>query len=1030
MFRPIVSISNSPTLFFLLISICFSAQFARSQTNVDVTPLALNKPIEREISGSRKDGYPINLSANQYVKVIIRQRGVDIAARFSGADGKNLGDFDAEMRPDETETIEFIAPADGVYRLDVTPKYPLLPAGKYEIGLAEIHAATVTEKSLQEARNAYAESLRQFNGGKYDEAKSSIDRVVAIRQKELGAENALTATALTHLARILDAQGKFDEAEQLNLQILAVREKILGAEHPDVAYTLNYLALNHHHKENFQKALEYHQRALAVREKVFGANHPIVAVSLINLGVVYDSLGDKLKAGELYERASKIQEQTVGAENLNFAIILNNLGKIYNDLEDYKKAEPFLVRANAILEKLFPPDNPRIYDSLINLADSYFGQGELEKAESLTERILEFREKSVGENHPLTALSLFNLANIYAYRNDLVKAEPLFRRALAIREDFFTADSPGVSEVLSALALLLAQKGEIEQSLKFQQRANEIDERNINLNLSIGSERQKIAFLKALAEQINQSLFIQARFAPENAFAAELAVTSVLRQKGRVLDAVSNNLIELRRRFNPQDRMLLDELNGTTKQVAEFILNGREEDESNEDFQKKIKILSDKREKLEDEISRRAAGFYEKSEPVTISSIRSLIPADAALIEFALYTPTTSNSSKDQTAAEPHYAAYILRNEGAIKWKDLGEAKQIDARIDAFRQALRDPKRQDVQQLARAVDEKIMSPVRASLGDVKQLLVSPDGELNLIPFESLRDEKGNYLVENYAFTYLTSGRDLMRMQIRRESQSKPLIIANPVFGETTLAANQKSVTKTSAGKRRRITVARDLSGLFFTPLIGTKQEARSIQTIFPEAVLLDGAQATESALKQAAAPQILHIATHGFFLVDTETANLPDAMRGLKRAARLENPLLRSGLALAGANRRTVGDNDGILTALEASGLNLWGTKLVVLSACDTGLGEIRNGEGVYGLRRAFMLAGAESLVMSLWSVSDLVTRELMTNYYKNLRQGMGRGAALRQVQLEMLKRPERAHPFYWASFIQSGNWANLDGKR
>ena len=139
---------------------------------------------------------------------------------------------------------------------------------------------------------------------------------------------------------------------------------------------------------------------------------------------------------------------------------------------------------------------------------------------------------------------------------------------------------------------------------------------------------------------------------------------------------------------------------------------------------------------------------------------------------------------------------------------------------------------------------------------------------------------------------------------------------------------------------------------------------------------------------------------------------------------------MRSGLALAGANQRKNGADDGILTALEASGLNLWGTKLVVLSACDTGLGEVKNGEGVYGLRRAFVLAGTESLVMSLWSVSDYVTRELMTNYYKNLKQGMGRGEALRQVQLEMLKKNGREHPFFWASFIQSGEWANLDGKR
>ncbi|MBA3513230.1 MAG: CHAT domain-containing protein [Pyrinomonadaceae bacterium] len=173
---------------------------------------------------------------------------------------------------------------------------------------------------------------------------------------------------------------------------------------------------------------------------------------------------------------------------------------------------------------------------------------------------------------------------------------------------------------------------------------------------------------------------------------------------------------------------------------------------------------------------------------------------------------------------------------------------------------------------------------------------------------------------------------------------------------------------------------------------------------------------------------------HGFFLSEpgaVATGSVEQvATRGINTNAKIENRLLRSGLALAGANLRGGAGDDGILTALEASGLNLWGTKLVVLSACDTGLGEVRNGEGVYGLRRAFVLAGAESLVMSLWPVSDYSTRKLMTDYYRNLKQGLGRGAALRQVQLDLLRRNRQLHPFYWANFIQSGEWANLDGRR
>jgi CHAT domain-containing protein len=190
-------------------------------------------------------------------------------------------------------------------------------------------------------------------------------------------------------------------------------------------------------------------------------------------------------------------------------------------------------------------------------------------------------------------------------------------------------------------------------------------------------------------------------------------------------------------------------------------------------------------------------------------------------------------------------------------------------------------------------------------------------------------------------------------------------------------------------------------------------------------------------LKRIAAPRILHIATHGFFLENqpltiegTTIPNTPADMRGLNLSVKIDNPLLRSGLALAGANAHSGKEDDGILTALEASGMDLWGTRLVVLSACDTGLGEVRSGDGVYGLRRALVLAGSETQVMSLWPVSDYATRELMKSYYDGLKRGLGCGVALRQMQLKMMQRLGRQHPFYWASFIQSGEWANLDGKR
>lgn len=228
-----------------------------------------------------------------------------------------------------------------------------------------------------------------------------------------------------------------------------------------------------------------------------------------------------------------------------------------------------------------------------------------------------------------------------------------------------------------------------------------------------------------------------------------------------------------------------------------------------------------------------------------------------------------------------------------------------------------------------------------------------------------------------------------------------------------------------------------MAKLEFYALPGTAAEAEAIAPLFPDATVLTGNQATENTLKAVDAPRILHIATHGFFFDDVRLAPNSNSLasssfsnitpQSSRTTPLVENPLLRSGLVLAGFNNRKSGAEDGVLTALEAANLDLKGTQLVVLSACDTGLGDIANGEGVYGLRRSFAIAGAESQLMSLWRVSDEGTQVLMARYYEKLKQGMGRSEALRAVQLELLDDPNYNHPYYWASFILAGDWKPLE---
>ena len=1050
-------------------------QNTKAQNAQEATTLESGRSVEREMSGGRKHVYQLALTEGQYANVTVEQRGIDTVVRVFGADEKLIAEFDTEIRTQGTEKVELVALATNSYRLEVEAKLKNAPAGRYEILLAEVRPATEQDRSLQEARSLVAESLRLSRAGKYRDALPLAERALEIREKILGPEHVAVAILLNRIGTLNTSLGDIAKAETLFQRALKIFEKQLGGDDLSVAEVLNNLALFYKNRGEFAEAETMYQRVLTIREKALGGDHTLVAAVFNNMGTLYRARGDYAKAERMYERSLEIRERTLGKDHPDLAFVLRNLATLYYHKGDYATTLRLDRRALEIREKNLGPEHPMVAEELGNLALTYADSGEPEKAEPLYYRALEIYEKSVGRDHiqstaPLTNLGklyqqqgnfdkaesfyqrslhiaeknpesnatvvvLFNLGGLYALRGDYAKAETLLKRALEIREKTLGEDHQDVGRTCDSLARLYALKGDVAQAVMFQERANRIHERNISLNLAAGSEHQKLAYMSAVSEGLNQTIALHARMAQGNRVAQVQAVTTILRRKGRVLDAMTGGLTALRQRFDAQDQILFDRLNDTNARLADLTLY-KPQGATLAEYQQQIAAVQERKDKLESEISRRSAGFYQASQPVTLDAVQAVIPITAALIEFAVYRPLDVKTKDSKTIyGEPRYVAYVIRHQGEVRWTELGAAKEIDSAVKALRGALRDPQRKDVRRLARTVDEKVMQPVRTLLGDAKQLLIAPDGELNLIPFEALFDEQRHYLIERYAVTYLTSGRDLLRMEVARASKSKPLVVANPSFGEPAPQQPERVAARSAApgGRRRSVTNARDLSEIYFAPLGGTAQEARTIKTLFPEANLLTGAQATEAALKQTSAPRILHIATHGFFLQDTGVAAAGNAQVATSRmgaSAKVENPLLRSGLALAGANARSGAGDDGILTALEASGMNLWGTKLVTLSACDTGLGEIRNGEGVYGLRRAFVLAGSESLVMSLWPVSDYITRELMTNYYQNLKQGMGRGAALRQVQIEMLKRTGREHPFYWSSFIQSGEWAGLDGKR
>jgi CHAT domain-containing protein len=456
------------------------------------------------------------------------------------------------------------------------------------------------------------------------------------------------------------------------------------------------------------------------------------------------------------------------------------------------------------------------------------------------------------------------------------------------------------------------------------------------------------------------------------------------------------------------------------------------------EHRKALEALRGEVEAIERNAYRRGGVLRAVATPVQLEDVQAQIPTHAALVEMVAYT-TFDPAPAPNTSfwGARRFAAFVLRRDGSPRWVPLGEAGPILERVGGLRQALQDPGLPPalVRRHARAVYDQLFAPIAPLLEGVEMLLLAPEGQLNLIPFGALVDASDRYLIERFTLTYLTSGRDLLRLAAPRSSRSTSLVVAAPDYDASLRMASANAQENNEPVATRR---SSESAALRFQPLPGTLQEARAIEKALGVHALT-GDRATEAALKGAHGPRVLHVATHGFFLPDQvlkprSPAGIRTQPVGPDASASGfalppppgENPLLRSGIALAGANRLESGAQDGILTALEMATLDLSGTKLVVLSACETGLGVVEVGEGVYGLRRALVIAGAEAQLMSLWKVDDAATRELMTAYYQRLVAGEGRAEALRQVQLEMLANPARRRPRYWASFIPIGAWSPL----
>jgi CHAT domain-containing protein/Tfp pilus assembly protein PilF len=874
-------------------------------------------------------------------------------------------------------------------------------------------AVEIRKKALGEDHPDYATSLNNLaelyqRVGEPGKALPLCQRALEIRKKALGEDHPAYAESLNNLAELYRGVGEPGKALPLCQRALEIRKKALGEEHPRYADSLNNLALLYQDMGEPGKALPLCQRALEIEKKALGEDHPLYAISLNNLATLYQDMGEPGKALPLCQRALEIEKKALGEDHPFYAQSLNNLALLYMDMGEPGKALPLYQRALEIDKKALGEEHPRYADSLNNLAVLYQALGEHGKALPLCQRALEIRKKALGEDHSDYAISLNNLATLYQDMGEPGKALPLYQRALEIEKKALGEDHPLYAVGLHNLAMLYQAMGEHDKAMEQARQAQAVYTRTFDDRFTHLSEQRRGALLARVRHDLDHFLTLadEARAPDPERYAA------VARWKG-IVAARRADERWFRDRPELKDAYReLQEARARLSRMADQVPTAQQ----HAAWLRQLADLREAKEKLEAELARRSEAFREGRErtALTPAAASAALPDGVAFVDLLEYDHVIfPKDPKEKRAAQRRLLGFVLRKGHDLVCVPLGKSEDLQRAVADWRKEVEekygqaDPKK--LARAARAVREQVWEPLVKHFGDGKTVLIAPDGVSCQFPFAALPGAReGTFLIEDYALGYVTSAHQVVELNrpVRPRKEPKGLLAVGGI----------------DYGK-----------GDKYPPLVGAGPEVARSRDLFRKAFaderadLLDGDSATVERVSQACdvGYRYLHLATHGYFesRESVEKRVLPAlrAMSDREQALLLAReqrdllsglPLQRCGLALAGANRGTEpSDPDrplGVLTGEAVEGLDLRGCELAVLSACQTGLGDLTQGDGVRGLQRAFAAAGARSVAVSLWSVNDAATAVLMDQFYTNLwDKKMGKLEALRQAQLYVLKNPD-----------------------
>ena len=936
-----------------------------------------------------------------------------------------------------------------------------------------LKAKLAWEKAYYTQHKDYTSCLRNLgimytNQGKYAEAEKYLKECIEIRGEVFGKESQEYASGVVSLAILYSQFGNLDAAEPLWEESRSIKERELGNESEEYADVLFNLATFYRVRYDFEKAANYLDQAKRIRENLPDKNLVKQSSILRELGALNTTIGNYAKAeahflesksileklsteederyaaiqlnlGYLYEKmglfeeseqcllqAKNVREKLYGKESLEYAKILSLLSVVSWRLKKNVEAERYALDALSIIEKKVGKENARYCGSLVNLAIHYKAVGNLEKAESLyleAKRI--FETKIQNPEHPDYPTCLTNLGVLYLETNRFQQAELLLLKAIAIREKIYGKSHESYAKSLNNLSVLYWQKKDYEQSGKYLLEENEI-EKTLLVNATRHLSEQELSNrLGHYARQQNQKL----SFAQQYPGFSGTAFNNTLFYKGFLLDASEQTLVKTLK--DSISNTKYNKLKGYRRQLAVQYAKPLAN-------RTRITELEEKANLLEKELIRTVSGFGDNRREVSWADVQAALQNGEAAVEFVhynYYTPLATDSI--------FYAALVIKKGmNSPTFITLFEEKELMQLIDSqtasaqtgpddLYRGLKAKKDTDLNKLYATVWELLES----QLQEINTIYYAPSGLLHRINLEAITTPDSSKMNEKYNFRLLNSTRSLVLPSNTNPEDNTAVLFGGIHYDAADILTESQTHDSQSSnqglGRSFRSLTTDFREEKFWAALPGTTLETSRISEMLSQkgykVSLTQGDLATEEAFKEIGedrpSPRVLHIATHGFFFpdpVDSLKRNLLDNREAIFKTS--DNPMIRSGLVLAGANHTWSGEEpyegmeDGILTAYEISQMNLRNTELVVLSACETGLGDIKGNEGVYGLQRAFKMAGAKYLVMSLWEVPDRETQTFMTQFYQEWLSGKTIHQALRDTK-DMMKKTFK-DSIFWAAFV------------